>query len=86
MFSTLPKTNIINLAYFILSSANALNLDQSRILSFGKALITENNPLPVFVQRSTLYRRASGISVSYVQDLRTGGPSFDLRLGQYSFR
>ena len=36
MFSTLSKTKIIILANFILSSATAFNLDQSRILLFGK--------------------------------------------------
>ena len=38
MFSTLSKTKIIILANFILSSANAFNLEQSTILSFGKEL------------------------------------------------
>ena len=38
MFSTLSKTEIIILAAFYLSSAKALDLDQSRILSFGKEL------------------------------------------------
>ena len=38
MFSTLSKINF-NLSFtFILSSANAFNLDQSKILSFGKGL------------------------------------------------
>ena len=36
--TTLSKINIIILATFILSYANALNLDQSIILSFGKEL------------------------------------------------
>ena len=36
MFSTLPKTNVNFSFTFILSSANAFNLDQSKILSFGK--------------------------------------------------
>ena len=39
MFSTLPKTNLIFSVTFILSSANAFNLDQSTILSFGKELM-----------------------------------------------
>ena len=38
MFSTLSKTKIIILANFILSSAIDFNLDQFRILSFGKEL------------------------------------------------
>ena len=32
--------------YFILSSANAFNLDRSKILLFGKELIIPFNPLP----------------------------------------
>ena len=42
MFSTLSKREIIILSTFHLSSANALNLVQSKILLFGKVLI----PLP----------------------------------------
>ena len=38
MFSTLSKTNFSNLATFELSSANALNLDKSKILLFGNEL------------------------------------------------
>ena len=38
MFSTLSKTDIIILATFYLSSANPLNLIQSKNLSFGKEL------------------------------------------------
>ena len=38
MFSILSKTKIIILSIFTLSSAKALNLDQSRISSFGKEL------------------------------------------------
>ena len=38
MFSTLPKTNFNFSVTFILSSANALKLDQSKILLFGKGL------------------------------------------------
>ena len=38
MFSTLPKTNFTFSFGFILSSANAFNLDQSKILLFGKEL------------------------------------------------
>ena len=38
MFSTHPKLISIFLLIFILLSANALNLDQSKILSFGKEL------------------------------------------------
>ena len=38
MFSTLHKTNFKLSFTFILSSANAFNLDQSKILSFGNGL------------------------------------------------
>ena len=37
-FSTLPRSNLNLSVTFILMSANALNSDQSKILSFGKAL------------------------------------------------
>ena len=39
MFSTLSKIEIIIFVTFNLSSANAFNLDQSKILLFGKELI-----------------------------------------------
>ena len=38
MFSTLPTTNFIFSATFILSSANALNFDFSKNLLFGEEL------------------------------------------------
>ena len=38
MFSTLTITNFNFSVSFILSTANAFNLDQSKILSFGKEL------------------------------------------------
>ena len=38
MFSNLSKTNFKFWVTFILSSANALNLDQSKLLLFGKEL------------------------------------------------
>ena len=38
MFSTLPKTNFSLSVTFILSSANAFDLDQSNMSSFGKEL------------------------------------------------
>ena len=43
MFSTLSRTNSAISAIFNLSSANAHNLDQGTILSFGKAL--KDSPL-----------------------------------------
>ena len=39
MFSNLPKINFYFSVTFDLLSANALLLDQSKILSFGKAVI-----------------------------------------------
>ena len=47
MFSTLPKIIFNFSVTFILLSANAFNLDQSKILSFGKvlsSLFTEHGP------------------------------------------
>ena len=38
MFSTIVKTNFNIWVTFILASANGFNLDQSKILSFGKEL------------------------------------------------
>ena len=38
MYFTLEKTEILILATLNLSSVNALNLEQSKILSFGKEL------------------------------------------------
>ena len=38
MFSTLPKTNFNFSVTFIVLSANTFNLDQSKILLFGKGL------------------------------------------------
>ena len=38
MFATIPKTDFNFLVIFILSSASALNLYQSKIFSFGKGL------------------------------------------------
>ena len=40
MFSALSKTEITILTTFYLSSANAFNLDLTKILSFGKELMT----------------------------------------------
>ena len=40
VFSTLPKTNFYFLVTFTLSSVNAFNSNQSKILSFGKELRT----------------------------------------------
>ena len=42
MFSTLPTTNFNFRVRIILSSANSLNLGQSKILSFGKGELSIN--------------------------------------------
>ena len=47
MFSTLPKSNFNFWFTFILSSANAFNFDQSKILSFGKEL-TEMGQVTIY--------------------------------------
>ena len=38
MFSSLPKTNFDSLVTFILSTTNSFNIDQFKILLFGKEL------------------------------------------------
>ena len=58
MFSTLSKRNFSFSVTFILSSANAFNLDQSEILSFGKEL-NLHHTIPTFKtwqMALTLYR------------------------------
>ena len=42
MFSTLLKAEIIILVTFTLSSANPFNLDQAKVLSFGKVSLIPN--------------------------------------------
>ena len=56
MFSTLSKKGIIILAKLYLSSANALNLVQPKILSFGKELnqFDPGNLIPWFVYLNSL--------------------------------
>ena len=44
MFSTIPKTNFNFSVTFVLSSANAFNLDKSKILSYGKELKVTDGP------------------------------------------
>ena len=51
MFSTLPKTNFNFSVAFNLSSANAFNLDQSKILLCGKEL-RENRSREGVTERS----------------------------------
>ena len=48
MFSRQSMTEILILAIIDMSSANAFNLDQSRILSFGKKLDTICHTSQVF--------------------------------------
>ena len=59
MFSIIPKTNLNFLVTFILSSASTLNLDQCKILSFGKQFkiqdaMKQSPRLPVKFTRSSL--------------------------------
>ena len=49
MFSTHPKTYFSFLIAFKLSSANAFNLDQSKILSFGKEFIKNKKQEGIFL-------------------------------------
>ena len=56
MFSILPKTYFNFSFTFILSSANALNLDQSKILLFGKDLV-KSNSLPHNPDLTTLRKK-----------------------------
>ena len=52
MFSTLPKTNFSFFFTFILSSANAFNLDQSKNMSFGKeSKVMHANEMLLFTQK-----------------------------------
>ena len=44
MFSTPPKPNFNFLFRFVLSSANAFNLDVSKFLLFGKGLWSYDQP------------------------------------------
>ena len=88
MFSTLHRTKFNFSVTFIVSSASAFNLDQCKILSFGK----EFNQFSVTLQSmrklwTVPYERAEPhSSVGSVADLRTGGCWFDPRTGQYPFR
>ena len=52
MFSTLTTTNSKILVIFILSSANASNLDQSETLSFGKELMGRGAVLDLKKERT----------------------------------
>ena len=51
MFSTLPKTNFSYSVIFNLSSANAVNLDQSKNLLFAKELVHQ---MTIFLDLSKL--------------------------------
>ena len=61
MFSTFPKPNLDISITFILSSAYAINLNQSKILSFGKELM-EN--IAFFACDTSLYFDAQTVKVS----------------------
>ena len=55
MFSTLLKTNFSFSVTYILSSANALNLDQYKILLFGKELKHAGRPWVAHIDQLTHY-------------------------------
>ena len=56
MFSTLPKTNFNFSVAFNLSSANAFNLDQSKILLCGKELRLEKHSIILNkIENATLF-------------------------------
>ena len=65
MFSTNPKTNFNFSVTFILSSADAFNLDQSKILLFGKELMVQIKwTLTLIAVRIVLYNPSHGLSMS----------------------
>ena len=60
MFSTLPKTNFDFLIEFILSVANVFNLNQFKILLFGKDLINFFN---IRCKMTCLYDEQNGLKI-----------------------
>ena len=54
VFYDILKTNFNILVTFMLSSANALNLDQSKILSFGKGIVCSRLYFETFVVKEQL--------------------------------
>ena len=57
MFSVLPKTNFTLSVTFILLSANAFLLDQSKILLFGKLFGEQQNPGLVKIKSNKFCKR-----------------------------
>ena len=67
MFSTHPKGNFFFQVIFILSSANAFNLDQSKKLSFGKGLNFTGKQVPSqCAVKTSLYSPSTPIEVFIV--------------------
>ena len=83
MICTLSKRQIIS-ATCELSSANALNLDQSRILSFGREL--RKGPCDLITHFRNLYMRGSSDFCLKFDD-RAKYPNFDrFRVNFYHMR
>ena len=59
MFSTLSETNFNFYVTFILSSAKAFNLDQSKILSFGKGLKQTVHIIDVILNTKQVIKNSS---------------------------
>ena len=70
MFSTLPIPNLNFSFTFILSCANAFNLDQSEILSFGKELRQQksfySSSLQAFADYSLHFVEMMGLEVKNI--------------------
>ena len=80
MFSAHPKNEFLFLHYgtFILLSANALNLDQSKNVLFGKELIQEGHDGPGWLTRVIFPTIEFYIFIPLVQTCDPqGGASFD---------
>ena len=73
MFS-IPKQVLIFLFKFILSSANAFNLDQSKILSFGKELSCVSSTAAKSFSSAGLENRGSWFEsvIFHQQNSKTG--------------
>ena len=73
MFSTQLKIKIVKLANFTFSSANAFNLDQSKILSFGKEI--EIKEIWCHIQKRTVSPNLTySYFLSYFVDINTNLP------------
>ena len=82
MFSTLLKTSFNFAVTFILSSANAFNLDKSKILSFGKELTTSWFPTCVNTMISE-ERGMNLVTMTIVNSQKRKWPSFGFKPGTH---